>query len=884
MSVDVKHHPTHLVLIIVVIVFALVLYRPVHGLNPAGQSSSKAPYLYYYSHTLNAFVIERADGSDSRTLGAGIMTDDYWITTRALWSPSHRWFAWTAGQFCCGGEAFYDRGTWLIGADGKQRVRAVEGIDIVSEMLWSPTADLLLIGARGVIYVVDADAQKIITKYPTNVNEADSIYGTSLDLRWLPDGRHATFDYFSVSPDGTTTTYYEGELEAGGEVTVHSLGASSDNQGEAACNHPDFVPWRSGEWVASTDPTRHQLTLKNDQTGDHFTFTSRQIIDDVEWRSDARYAFVSTRQSCDKESDGDQILLANIDEHRVDPLPGVHWPVIESFAYSPLMAQWSPDNKWALIRAGTWVYVLLDPATRQIRPVLDLGKDVVSDYEPDTAEWTTDSQEILIHLHGSVYRYSLSAGLVTAMQVNTLYTQSANQRYVAYKPLGAESEVVHTENRVTGQIHRLMPYSGSYRYGEWVVWHPTDPWLIVVSGTTLAGGGRFYPMYTVSNLDGSVEREIERQTFIDWMPFDPPPDPNAHPTSVIGQPERVLFGHTDSVTALAWNPDNRRLASSGQDGTIRIWDTLTGRQIQVIAWNLEDSARFAYSAGNKPSPTALAWSSDGSRLISATDGYDIELWQVGKDVALAHCYGAANGRWAFDWVADGTVRVANIAPTQTSIGDMQHCQQIQSTGIGLNYEGSAAFVHNKNLLAIAPQSIQSLLLIDTRTGSSTETPNVGPVGRFSPDGSKYAAVGGVIWNVATQRGLTSLNAAYYPLGWSADGERLVTTSNSNDLHRYLLFDVTTGKQLLTFSQTALQDGVLSVFALSPGGNWLVGVGQGDNSPLDGDFRLWSASTGKLVARYTSGGAAVVWSPDGTRIATATSFAMQIWSLPNTNPF
>ncbi|HML22848.1 MAG TPA: hypothetical protein PKD09_14450, partial [Aggregatilinea sp.] len=34
-----------------------------------GDSESDAPYIYYYSSDHNAFVIERADGTDTRLLG-----------------------------------------------------------------------------------------------------------------------------------------------------------------------------------------------------------------------------------------------------------------------------------------------------------------------------------------------------------------------------------------------------------------------------------------------------------------------------------------------------------------------------------------------------------------------------------------------------------------------------------------------------------------------------------------------------------------------------------------------------------------------------------------------------------------------------------------------
>ena len=44
----------------------------------------------------------------------------------------------------------------------------------------------------------------------------------------------------------------------------------------------------------------------------------------------------------------------------------------------------------------------------------------------------------------------------------------------------------------------------------------------------------------------------------------------------------TLEGPTDSVIAVAWNPDGTLLAAGSYDETVRIWDIATGNTLHIL--------------------------------------------------------------------------------------------------------------------------------------------------------------------------------------------------------------------------------------------------------------------------------------------------------------
>jgi WD40 repeat protein len=293
---------------------------------------------------------------------------------------------------------------------------------------------------------------------------------------------------------------------------------------------------------------------------------------------------------------------------------------------------------------------------------------------------------------------------------------------------------------------------------------------------------------------------------------------------------RVLTGHAGRVTAVAIAPDGSWLATSGADGTVRIWDAATGQARATLT-------------GHAGRVTAVAIAPDGSWLAtSGTDG-TARIWDaaIGQARAILTSHDnpvtavaiAPDGSWLATCSVYGTVQIWDVAARQHRITLIGHAGVVAA-------------------VAIAPDG--SWLA----TGGADGTVRIWDAATGQPQATLTSRVSGV----------AVIAAEVATMAIAPDGSWLATGEADGAVR---IWDVATRQHRATLTGHA---GVVAAVAIAPDGSWLA------TSGTDGMARIWDASTGQARATLTGHVGqvtAVAIAPDGSWLATGGTYGTaRIW--------
>jgi len=181
---------------------------------------------------------------------------------------------------------------------------------------------------------------------------------------------------------------------------------------------------------------------------------------------------------------------------------------------------------------------------------------------------------------------------------------------------------------------------------------------------------------------------------------------------------KVIIGwmaHTDIISSLCWSRDGGRVVTGSYDGTVRVWNAesreiilqieiriSSERQLMAIysadetmiatcaqfleIWDAKTGKLIKNIEGHKWEVTCLAWTADGSTLISGSFDHSIRMWNTttwqqihvltGHTELVAAIAISPNGRILASASLDRTARLWNLDNGQSIGLPIQHADAL----------------------------------------------------------------------------------------------------------------------------------------------------------------------------------------------------------------
>ncbi|GHV03158.1 hypothetical protein FACS189485_05560 [Spirochaetia bacterium] len=317
-----------------------------------------------------------------------------------------------------------------------------------------------------------------------------------------------------------------------------------------------------------------------------------------------------------------------------------------------------------------------------------------------------------------------------------------------------------------------------------------------------------------------------------------------------------VFPHLDgAIYSVAYSSDGSRIVSCGSDGEIRIWDAASGRNIRTLY-------------GHIGSAESAAFSPDGRYIVSGGQDTTIRIWDAESGSELRTLRGHNEIVVCVRYSPDGKYIVSGSVDTTIRIWDAESGQELYSlkghtkTVISVAYSPDGKHIvsgsYDKTIKiwdAGNGREFRTLAGHDARVTSVAYSPD----GRHIASGSYDRTI--KVWDAESGQEvhtavMTHPDFRVITVTYSPDGRRIVSGSTDRTLK---VWDAESGQELYS-----LEGHTNTVFgaAYSPDGRRIVSV-SGDTT-----LKVWDAESGRellAITGYTDSKNIAIYSSDGKRI-------------------